>query len=77
MIYIDPQHVIAYSDGEVRQQFSICSACSIVGGKLILSSESTQLNFFEKDELKQLEMHPAQRIRIRDFFLNSAKTYIR
>jgi ADP-ribose pyrophosphatase YjhB (NUDIX family) len=26
-IYSDPHHVIAYSDGEVRQQFSICFAC--------------------------------------------------
>src|SRR5690242_11521950 len=39
-IYSDPKHVVAFSDGEVRQQFSICFACSIIGGKLRSSAES-------------------------------------
>ncbi len=30
-IYSDPGHVFAYDDGEVRQEFSICLACSITG----------------------------------------------
>src|SRR5256885_14959367 len=32
-IYTDPRHVIAYSDGEVRQQFSICFACRVTAGE--------------------------------------------
>lgn len=31
-IYTDPQHVIAYSDGEVRQEFNITFYGKVVGG---------------------------------------------
>ncbi|MEW9033144.1 MAG: NUDIX domain-containing protein, partial [Planifilum fimeticola] len=48
-IYSDPGHVIAFSDGEVRQQFSICFACRIVGGELSVSSESVQVRFFTRE----------------------------
>ena len=33
-VYSDPGHVFAYDDGEVRQQFSVCFACRIVGGQV-------------------------------------------
>jgi hypothetical protein len=36
-IYSDPGHVIAYADGEVRQEFSICLKARIVGGVLALA----------------------------------------
>jgi hypothetical protein len=26
-VYSDPDHVFAHSDGEVRQEFSVCFAC--------------------------------------------------
>ena len=45
-IYSDPGHVFAYDDGEVRQEFNICLACTIVGGELAVSSESTDVRFF-------------------------------
>lgn len=39
-LYTDPQHVMAYDDGEVRQQFSICFRAHPTGGSLQTSSES-------------------------------------
>src|SRR5690606_9966945 len=33
-VYTDPGHVIAYDDGEVRQQFSVCYAGRHIGGHL-------------------------------------------
>ena len=76
-IYSDPGHVIAFSDGEVRQQFSICFACRIVGGELSVSSESVQVRFFTKEELEHLDLHPAQRIRIKDFLRVGERAFIR
>lgn len=32
-IYTDPGHVMAYYDGEVRQEFSVCFHARVVGGK--------------------------------------------
>src|SRR5947209_8024992 len=38
-IYTDPNHVIAFSDGEIRQQFSLCFACKLLGGEIQVSNE--------------------------------------
>jgi ADP-ribose pyrophosphatase YjhB (NUDIX family) len=63
-IYSDPKHVIAYDDGEVRQQFSICFRCREVGGALRGSSESSEVRWVEPAAIAGLDMHPAQRMRI-------------
>jgi len=66
-IYSDPGHVFAYADGEVRQEFSICLACTITGGELRVSSESTDVRFFALDEVPGLTMHESIRKRIEDY----------
>lgn len=76
-IYSDPGHVIAFSDGEVRQQFSICFECRIVGGRLSVSPESVEVRFFTREELKKLDLHPAQRIRLEDYFARRERAFIR
>lgn len=65
-VYSDPAHVIAYDDGEVRQQFSICLAARPTGGTLRNSSESTSVRWVPLSEWERLDMHPAQQLRIRD-----------
>jgi ADP-ribose pyrophosphatase YjhB (NUDIX family) len=66
-IYSDPGHVFAYDDGEVRQEFNICLACKIVGGRLAVSSESTEVRFVPLEEVTGLTMHESIRKRIRDY----------
>jgi 8-oxo-dGTP pyrophosphatase MutT (NUDIX family) len=66
-LYTDPKHVIAFSDGEVRQQFSICFACRIIGGNIQVSDESFEVRFFSPDEIKQLNMHPSIYLRIKHY----------
>jgi ADP-ribose pyrophosphatase YjhB (NUDIX family) len=66
-IYSDPAHVFSYDDGEVRQEFSVCLACTIVGGTLRVSIESTSVEFFPVTVLPKLQMHESIRIRIRDY----------
>jgi ADP-ribose pyrophosphatase YjhB (NUDIX family) len=66
-IYSDPGHVFAYSDGEVRQEFNICLAATIVGGGLAVSKESTDVRFVAFDEVGELTMHPSIRKRIDDY----------
>ena len=66
-VYSDPGHVFAYDDGEVRQQFSICFACRILGGKLQASEESYEVGFFTPDQIRGLDMHPSIRQRIQHY----------
>jgi ADP-ribose pyrophosphatase YjhB (NUDIX family) len=66
-IYSDPGHVFAYDDGEVRQQFSVCFACRIVGGELQIGEESSDVAFFSPEEIEGLDMHESIRLRIQHY----------
>ena len=66
-IYTNPKHVVAFSDGEVRQQFSICFACKIVGGEIQVSDESFEVHFFSPQEIEHLNMHPSISLRIKHY----------
>jgi 8-oxo-dGTP pyrophosphatase MutT (NUDIX family) len=63
-IYSDPRHVIAYDDGEVRQQFSLCFRARPVGGFLSSSSESSEVRWVSPTNLATLDIHPSMRMRI-------------
>jgi ADP-ribose pyrophosphatase YjhB (NUDIX family) len=62
--YSDPAHVIAYDDGEVRQEFSLCFAARPISGRLRPSSESRQARWVAPDEIGGLNIHPSMRLRI-------------
>lgn len=63
-LYTDPQHVMEYDDGEVRQQFSICFHARPIGGSLRTSSESKEVRWISPSDLDKLEIHPSMRLRI-------------
>ncbi|MET9260832.1 NUDIX domain-containing protein [Amycolatopsis sp. NPDC004079] len=63
-LYSNPDHVIAYSDGEIRQEFSICFRANPTGGKLRTSSESKEALWTRVDLLDTLHIHPSTRLRI-------------
>lgn len=64
-LYTDPEHVMAYDDGEVRQQFSICFRAHPVGGSLRTSSESKEVRWVDPADLDSLDIHPSMMMRIR------------
>ncbi len=45
-VYTNPRHVMAYDDGEVRQQFSLCFEAEMLGGSLRTSNETDEVQFF-------------------------------
>ena len=63
-IYSDPRHVIAYDDGEVRQEFSLCFHARPAGGDLRSSSETRQARWVTLASLSELNIHPSMRLRI-------------
>ena len=63
-IYSDPTHVIAYDDGEVRQEFAICLKARPTGGQLRGSSEAREVAWVPTADLADLNMSSAQRLRI-------------
>jgi 8-oxo-dGTP pyrophosphatase MutT (NUDIX family) len=67
-VYSDPAHVIAFSDGEVRQEFSLCFRARPVEGEPRTSSESKEVLWVRPAGLANLNVHPSIRLRIRHGF---------
>jgi ADP-ribose pyrophosphatase YjhB (NUDIX family) len=63
-IYTDPHHLVEFSDGEVRQQFSICFTARPTGGAPTTSDESSDVRYVQPRCLDELEIHPSMRLRI-------------
>ena len=75
-VYTNPNHVVEYSDGEVRQQFSICFRGRAVGGERQSSSESSEVEWIAQSELDALNIHPSMRLRIDHGFERRAEPCI-
>jgi ADP-ribose pyrophosphatase YjhB (NUDIX family) len=75
-IYTNPCHVMAYDDGEVRQQCSVCFTTRMVGGKLRTSSETKEVRFVDPTELDRLNIHPSMRLRIQHYREQRPAPYI-
>lgn len=74
-IYSDPGHVIAYDDGEVRQEFSICFRARPVSGEVRTSDESKEVHWTDVASLNALHIHPSVRLRIRHGLDHPAEPY--
>jgi 8-oxo-dGTP pyrophosphatase MutT (NUDIX family) len=74
-VYSDPEHVIAFTDGEVRQEFSICFRASTIGGELRTSDESSEVLWIGRSDLNSLNVHPSIRLRIEHGYTNREHPY--
>ena len=75
-VYTNPQHVMAYADGEVRQQFSLCFTTKLLGGELQFDDESTDIAWVAEGDLAGYPMHPSMRLRVQHFFDRRALPYL-
>jgi ADP-ribose pyrophosphatase YjhB (NUDIX family) len=74
-IFSNPNHVVAYDDGEVRQEFSICFRGLPIGGTLRGSSESSEAIWVARVRLDSLDIHPSTRLRIGHGFARTGVPY--
>jgi len=64
-LYTDPGHVMAYDDGEVRQEFSVCfHARAISGEPRQDNTETKAARWVEPSDIADLSIHPSMRRRI-------------
>src|SRR5215831_150886 len=77
-IYSNRGHLIAYADGEVRQEFSICFRATVVGGEAsVADQESKEVRFVSPADLEKLPMHRSTKLRIQHFLLNRSTLILR
>ncbi|MGW1775685.1 NUDIX domain-containing protein [Streptomyces sp. NPDC002104] len=70
-IFTDPGHVIAFADGEVRQEFSLCFRARPVGGEIRVSSESLEVRWVPRVDMDSLDVSPTTRRRLEEGFRDS------
>jgi ADP-ribose pyrophosphatase YjhB (NUDIX family) len=75
-IYTNPGHVMAYDDGEVRQECSICFIARPVGGELRTSDETSEVAWIPPNTLNSLQIHPSMRMRIDHYLERRPAPYI-
>ncbi|MDX3365469.1 NUDIX domain-containing protein [Streptomyces sp. ME02-6987-2C] len=63
-IFTDPGHVIEFSNGEVRQEFSLCFRARPVAGEVAVSAESFEVRWVDPAELASLDISPTTQRRI-------------
>lgn len=66
-LYTDPGHVMAYDDGEVRQEFSVCFHARAIGGQPRHDDTETKAaTWVEPTDVENLSIHESMRRRISD-----------
>ena len=76
-VYSDPQHVVAYDNGDVRREFFLLCRCRLVGGTLHVDRESTDARFFALEDAVGLPLTPGHRQRIEDAYGTSGSAVVR
>jgi len=64
--YTDPRILIAYSDGEVRQEFTFVYAAEIESGDLKIDDESKEASWLPLMSAVELPLAESQRRRLKD-----------
>jgi ADP-ribose pyrophosphatase YjhB (NUDIX family) len=71
-IYSDPGHIVAYTDGEVRQEYEVTLLARPVSGTPAANDEASEAGWFHPDKLADLDIHPTMRRQIDDYLAGRA-----
>jgi ADP-ribose pyrophosphatase YjhB (NUDIX family) len=77
--YTDPHILIAYSDGEVRQEFTFLYAAEIESGELKIDDESKEVAWVPLSSAVELPLADSQRRRLKDVreYKREPRTFLR
>ncbi|WP_084960044.1 NUDIX hydrolase [Thermoactinospora rubra] len=74
-IYSDPGHIVAYTDGEVRQEYEVMLTARPVGGAPEANDEASDVRWVAPADLAELDIHPTQWRQLNDY-LNGAFPHV-
>lgn len=70
-VYSDPTHIVAYTDGEVRQEYEVMLLARPASGAPAANDEASDVRWVAPADLAALDIHPTQWRQLRDFLENS------
>lgn len=66
-VYSDPGHIVAYDDGEIRQEWELIMLGGPVSGRPTVNGEASDVRWFTPAALDGLDIHPTQWRQLRDW----------
>ncbi|MBB5775984.1 NUDIX hydrolase [Nonomuraea jabiensis] len=66
-VYSDPGHIVAYTDGEIRQEYEVMLIARPVGGRPGANDEASDVRWVTPENLSDLDIHPTQWRQLRDY----------
>jgi ADP-ribose pyrophosphatase YjhB (NUDIX family) len=76
-VYTSPHVRLDYPDGNRLQLVVLHFAAQAVGGELRISAETTEVGYFTREEIENLDMSDLNRQRVADGFASQALTFVR
>jgi 8-oxo-dGTP pyrophosphatase MutT (NUDIX family) len=66
-VYSDPRHIVAYSDGEIRQEYEVILLGHPVGGAPAANDEASDVAWVAPGDLSTLDIQPTHWRQLRDY----------
>jgi 8-oxo-dGTP pyrophosphatase MutT (NUDIX family) len=76
-IYSDPHVIVEYADGNRFQIVALNFEAEMIGGELIISEETTAVDFFDREQMKALDIMQPHKVRLEDVFASQVQPFIR
>ena len=70
-VYSDPGHIVAYTDGEIRQEWELILLGRPVSGSPAVNDEASDVRWVAVADLESLDIHPTQWRQLRDWLNGS------
>jgi 8-oxo-dGTP pyrophosphatase MutT (NUDIX family) len=70
-VYSDPGHIVAYTDGEIRQEWELILLGRPVSGSPAVNDEASDVRWVAVADLESLDIHPTQWRQLRDWLNES------
>jgi 8-oxo-dGTP pyrophosphatase MutT (NUDIX family) len=70
-VYSDPGHIVAYTDGEIRQEWELILLGRPVSGSPAVNDEASDVRWVAIADLDSLDIHPTQWRQLRDWLNGS------
>jgi transcriptional regulator with XRE-family HTH domain len=59
-VFSDPGHIVAYGDGEIRQEYEVMLLARAVSGAPTVNDEASEVRWVAPADLADLDIHPTQ-----------------
>jgi 8-oxo-dGTP pyrophosphatase MutT (NUDIX family) len=59
-VFSDPAHIVAYGDGEIRQEFEVILLAVPVEGDPTVNVEASDVRWVAPEDMRRLDIHPTQ-----------------